>query len=342
MRGSEHRSRAFPERPGLYGPAPCLISRIAALPPGPFARLAALSGRGQARQGPDQPGGGRSRRRRCRISSRKPWRDRAASFGNYPAIAGTEDWRQAAAGWLNRRFALNGAIDAEKHVLPLAGTREGLFSVLFPLDAARPRPGAAPDRGHAQSLLSVLCGGGAGRRRRAALCAGTEREWLPARFCRPARRRRWSGWRRSISARPPIPKARWRARLIGKACSRWPSGMISSCWPTNAMPTSGSTRPPHCALPARLAQSGGFTRLLTFHSLSKRSGLPGLRSGMVAGDEKLIAEFRAFRNVAGPTVPDAAAGGIGRRLARRRPCRQPAAPPIRKRWRRPSGSWAIA
>jgi N-succinyldiaminopimelate aminotransferase len=61
--------------------------------------------------------------------------------------------------------------------------------------------------------------------------------------------------------------------------------------------------PPTCALPVRLAQSGGFSRLLTFHSLSKRSGLPGLRSGLVAGDPALIAKFRAFRNVAGPTVP---------------------------------------
>jgi aspartate/methionine/tyrosine aminotransferase len=61
--------------------------------------------------------------------------------------------------------------------------------------------------------------------------------------------------------------------------------------------------PPACALPVRLAQSGGFSRLLSFHSLSKRSGLPGLRSGMVAGCGKLIEAFRAFRNVAGPTVP---------------------------------------
>src|SRR5262249_57507936 len=50
-------------------------------------------------------------------------------------------------------------------------------------------------------------------------------------------------------------------------------------------------------------QAGNFSRLLTFHSLSKRSGLPGLRSGMVAGDENLIARFRAFRNVAGPQMP---------------------------------------
>ena len=62
-------------------------------------------------------------------------------------------------------------------------------------------------------------------------------------------------------------------------------------------------QPPICALPTRLAQSGGFKNLLSFHSLSKRSGLPGLRSGMVAGCPGLIEKFRAFRNVAGPTVP---------------------------------------
>jgi aspartate/methionine/tyrosine aminotransferase len=60
---------------------------------------------------------------------------------------------------------------------------------------------------------------------------------------------------------------------------------------------------PTSALTARQMQSGGFTRLLSFHSLSKRSGLPGLRSGLVAGDAALIEKFRAFRNVAGPTVP---------------------------------------
>jgi N-succinyldiaminopimelate aminotransferase len=46
-----------------------------------------------------------------------------------------------------------------------------------------------------------------------------------------------------------------------------------------------------------------FERLLSFHSLSKRSGLPGLRSGIVAGDAALMARFRAFRNYAGPQVP---------------------------------------
>jgi len=62
-------------------------------------------------------------------------------------------------------------------------------------------------------------------------------------------------------------------------------------------------REPASALSTRRAQSRGFTRLLSFHSLSKRSGLPGLRSGLVAGDAGAIEKFRAFRNVAGPTVP---------------------------------------
>jgi aspartate/methionine/tyrosine aminotransferase len=59
-------------------------------------------------------------------------------------------------------------------------------------------------------------------------------------------------------------------------------------------------KPPASALPMRGAP---YERLLTFHSLSKRSGLPGLRSGIVAGDTAMIERFRQFRNYAGPQVP---------------------------------------
>jgi aspartate/methionine/tyrosine aminotransferase len=60
--------------------------------------------------------------------------------------------------------------------------------------------------------------------------------------------------------------------------------------------------PPLSALSARRMQSGGLSRLLSFHSLSKRSGLPGMRSGLLTGERALIGRLRAFRNVAGPTV----------------------------------------
>ncbi len=49
--------------------------------------------------------------------------------------------------------------------------------------------------------------------------------------------------------------------------------------------------------------SGGFSRLLCFHSLSKRSSAPGLRSGFVMGPRELIAPLTAFRNTSAPQVP---------------------------------------
>jgi len=62
-------------------------------------------------------------------------------------------------------------------------------------------------------------------------------------------------------------------------------------------------RPPIGALEIRSETSRTLERLLAFHSLSKRSNLAGLRSGFVAGNAELIARFREFRNVAGPQLP---------------------------------------
>jgi aspartate/methionine/tyrosine aminotransferase len=61
--------------------------------------------------------------------------------------------------------------------------------------------------------------------------------------------------------------------------------------------------PPVGALEVRYAMSGGFERLLAFHSLSKRSSAPGLRSGFVFGPENLIGPLTRFRNTSAPQVP---------------------------------------
>jgi aspartate/methionine/tyrosine aminotransferase len=61
--------------------------------------------------------------------------------------------------------------------------------------------------------------------------------------------------------------------------------------------------PPIGALDVRYAMSGGFERLLAFHSLSKRSSAPGLRSGFVVGPPNLIAAATRFRNTCAPQVP---------------------------------------
>ncbi len=61
--------------------------------------------------------------------------------------------------------------------------------------------------------------------------------------------------------------------------------------------------PPPGTLETAYADSGSFANVVAFQSLSKRSGLPGLRSGFVAGDPAFIAAFGRFRNVACPQVP---------------------------------------
>src|ERR1700753_2359662 len=89
-----------------FDPGTCLTDLLAALPPGPFARLATLLG--DVKPGKDP----------ISLSIGDPYGQvpdfvsealpqSVASSGTYPAINGTPDWRQAAAGWLNTRFGLN-------------------------------------------------------------------------------------------------------------------------------------------------------------------------------------------------------------------------------------------
>lgn len=274
--------------------------RLAALPPGPFARLAALLG--DAKPGKDpitlaigDPSGTVPDFVRIALN------DSAASFGTYPAIAGTQDWRKAAGEWLNRRFALNGAIDPEKHVLPLNGTREGLFSVLFPF-MPETKGGARPIVAMPNPFYQCYAA--------AVLASGAEPLYVPA--------LKENGFLPDFTSLPPGVLERLAAVYICSPSN--PEGAVAdeAYWKALFMLAEQHDvivladecyadiwfdAPPACALPVRLAQSGGFSRLLSFHSLSKRSGLPGLRSGMVAGCGKLIEKFRAFRNVAGPTVP---------------------------------------
>jgi aspartate/methionine/tyrosine aminotransferase len=226
----------------------------------------------------------------------------AHQFGEYPPINGTADWREAAAGWLRRRFALpDAAIDPDRHLLPLNGTREGLFLAAFivtPETKAGARPAILLPNPFYQCYAA------------AAAASGAEPVFVPATAA--------SNFLPDYAALPPALLDRTAAVYL---CS--PSNPEGACasdeyWRTlfaladrhdftvfadECYADIYFDQPPTCALPARFAQSGDFSRLLTFHSLSKRSCLPGLRSGIVAGDPKLIATFRAFRNYAGPQVP---------------------------------------
>ena len=90
------------------------------------------------------------------------------------------------------------------------------------------------------------------------------------------------------------------SRLSRRGSSRWRAASASWCSPTNATARStASTRPPACwKRPAP-----DFANVVVFHSLSKRSNLPGLRVGFAAGDRRFLAAFLELRNVAAPQVP---------------------------------------
>ncbi|HTQ12983.1 MAG TPA: aminotransferase class I/II-fold pyridoxal phosphate-dependent enzyme [Rhizomicrobium sp.] len=221
----------------------------------------------------------------------------AHQFGEYPPINGTAEWRQAAAGWIGRRFGV--ALDAETQVLPLNGTREGLFLAPFtvvPESKAGARPVILLPNPFYQCYAAAILAAGA-----EPVFVATGGDFLPD----------YGGLSKAVLERtvaayicsPSNPEgaaadeAYWR-NLFALADRYGFTVFADECYADIYF-----DRKPMGALSARAAQSGGVIRLLTFHSLSKRSCLPGLRSGIVAGDANMLATFRQFRNYAAPQVP---------------------------------------
>ncbi|HWA31097.1 MAG TPA: aminotransferase class I/II-fold pyridoxal phosphate-dependent enzyme [Rhizomicrobium sp.] len=224
----------------------------------------------------------------------------AGEFGEYPPINGTKDWRDAAASWLRRRFALP-EVDPEKHVLPLNGTREGLFLAPFtvtPETKAKAKPAILLPNPFYQCYAAAILAAGA---EPVFVPTGPQTNFLPDYASLPKETLERTAAVYICSPSNPegavAGEDYWR-KLFALADQYEFTVFADECYADiyfGAKPTG--------ALTARYAMRGDFSRLLTFHSLSKRSALPGLRSGIVAGDENLLATFRQFRNYAAPQVP---------------------------------------
>jgi len=220
----------------------------------------------------------------------------ADKFGVYPPINATAEWRAAAAGWLMRRFGVS--LDPESQILPLNGTREGLFLAPF-IVTPETKGGGRPIVLLPNPFYQCYAA--------AALACGAEPVFVRADAS--------TGFLPDFAS---LPKAILERTVAAYLCS--PSNPEGACasqayWRTlfaladqfdftvfadECYADIYIETPPVGALSVRGAP---YERLLSFHSLSKRSGLPGLRSGMVAGDAGLMAKFRALRNYAGPQVP---------------------------------------
>lgn len=136
-----------------------------------------------------------------------------AEFGRYPLNKGIDEFAQAVAQWLGRRYALDRPVDPATEVLVLNGTREGLFlAALAAKNWVAPRPGR-PVVLIPNPFYAAYAAG--------AIAADCEPVYLPATVssdsCPISMRCRTSCWRarsRSISPRRPIRRARWRTGPI--------------------------------------------------------------------------------------------------------------------------------
>ena len=222
--------------------------------------------------------------------------------GTYPATAGLPELREACAGWLERRFRLKpGSVDPEQMVLPVNGTREALFAfVQAAVDRARAPVVAMPN-----PFYQIYEG--------AAVLAGAEPCYVPTSAA--------TGWLPDLDA---VPDSAWaRCQLLFICTPGNPSGAVmdlaflgrvlaladrfgfvvasDECY---SEIYADEAAPPHGLLEAseRLGRPR-FERCVVFHSLSKRSNLPGLRSGFVAGDPALLEGFRLYRTYHGCAMP---------------------------------------
>jgi aspartate/methionine/tyrosine aminotransferase len=222
-----------------------------------------------------------------------------AEFGRYPAAKGIEPFRQAAAAWLGKRFSLPRAVDPESEILVLNGSREGLF--LAAIAAARY---VAPRQGTPAILMPnpFYPAYGAGAR-----AAGCEAIFLPTTpdngFLPDLDSLDDATLSRTVAfylASPANPQGAvappdYFARLK-RLADRFGFMVLSDeCY------SEIFTRD----APGSMLESAGsdFTNVVAFQSLSKRSNLPGMRVGFVAGDKKFLHLFHELRNVAAPQVP---------------------------------------
>ena len=226
----------------------------------------------------------------------------AADWSRYPLAQGTPEFRRAVADWLAWRYRLPvGLIDPDRHVTPVAGTREALFMTAL---SAVPEAGggARPVVLMPNPFYHVYAG--------AAAVAGAEPVFLPA--------TRENGFLPDIDAVPPALLAR--TALVYVCSPANPQGAVAPLDYLARWIELGRRHgfvvafdecyaeiydraPPPGALEACVALGGGLGRILVFHSLSKRSGGPGLRSGFLAGDEALIRRNQQLVNYGGVAVP---------------------------------------
>lgn len=223
-------------------------------------------------------------------------------INRYPLTKGNLELRTAIANWLTRRFKLTAdALDAEKHILPVTGTREALFSfaqcminrsedalVLMPNPFYQIYEGAAFLSGAEPYFYNTV----------------KENNYLPD-FDNIDE----SIWKRCqiiyiCTPGNPTGSVISKQQLIKliELSQKYDFIIVSDeCY--SEIYFDETTPPTGLLEAAEECKNNTFKNCIVFHSLSKRSNLPGMRSGFVAGDEDLIKSYMLYRTYHGCAMP---------------------------------------
>ncbi|CAM9697584.1 unnamed protein product [Phaeothamnion confervicola] len=221
-------------------------------------------------------------------------------FGRYPANKGTDNFRRAMAAWLTKRYHLTRPMDPETEVLVLNGTREGLF-----LGAVAAKRFVTRRTGKPAILIPnpfyAAYSAGAG-------AADCEPVYLPT--------TKETGFLPDLDVIPEDLLARTVAFYIASPSN--PQGAVASAVYLQRLAALARrfgflvfADECYCEIylngrqPYGMLEAAGpdFANVVVFHSLSKRSNLPGLRVGFAAGDRRFLARYLELRNIAAPQVP---------------------------------------
>ena len=221
----------------------------------------------------------------------------------YPTTRGTKELKKVIINWLCKRFHLSyKTLNEERNVLPVNGTREALFSIA---QAIVNKKNVRPIVMMPNPFYQIYEG--------AALLAGAEPYYLNC-----------IEENKYIPNLSLVPKKIWERCQLFYLCSPGnPSGAVvnfnfikelmgladkydftiasDECYSEIYY---DEERPPLSLLEyAKKLGNTEYKRCLIFHSLSKRSNVPGLRSGFVAGDSKIIEIFYRYRTYHGCAMP---------------------------------------
>jgi N-succinyldiaminopimelate aminotransferase len=221
-------------------------------------------------------------------------------LSNYPATKGIVELRQAIASWLQRRFNL-GQLDADTQVLPVNGTREALFAfaqavvsrddgatVLCPNPFYQIYEGAALLAGAQPQFLNCS----SGNHFLPDFDSVTPQQWQQCQLlylCSPGN-----------PTGAVIPLATLQ-HLIALAEEH--NFIIASDECYSELYFEENKPPPGLLQACQLTGNTDYRNCVVFHSLSKRSNLPGLRSGFVAGDAAVLQGFLQYRTYHGCAMP---------------------------------------